>query len=1019
MNFINSETFIQKNYQKKKPFSSFLSGIAGKYGIPLWTFYVNRGQLISSFGKRDKNGSILEFFPANAAYMYTKTIGFRTFVKVDGNFYEFFKEENEQQTLFVNKDAIQIEEVNKELALKVTITYFTIPNEAFGALARLVRIENLATKPRTIEILDGITQILPAGIDYGTYKGVSNLLQSWMDVDFDECLMFYKLRGSIRDSAEVFKIKKGSFYISNVDNNNVYLVADKKLIFAEDTSLNTPYGFINNNFDILVKENQNVVNQIPCGYTLFKTNLNDTVEITTLIGHVEDKSECNEIRNKLSSSYIYKKYEENKQLIKRLTDNINIFTAYEVFDNYLKQCYLDNLLRGGEPYPVDNKMGTATYHLFSRKHGDLERDYNFFVIEPEFYSQGNGNFRDVIQNRRNDNLFHPFVKDHNLWHFISLITADGYNPLSIDGLQFEYKGQIPNLGIENILKNTFTPGILFKALYQLGYNLQTAENIMNKIIKESSVLINAKFGEGYWNDHFTYLYDLIDDYLSIYPENLEEMLFYRKVRFFDNHIYVKPRCEKTVLTNDGKVRQYGALKHNNGDSQWLMIKDEPIEVSIASKLITLVLSKYGILDPEGIGISYEADKPGWNDAMNGLPGLFGSGISEMFELKKLNDFLITTLSQYLDNTIVILRPLEDLINAYVSNKDEGFDRWNSRVSALETYRLALQGDLELSEIKIFKVLEVLRIIEIDLNYAEEKAKKLNPIYPTYLTYDVTEYEMLQKDGKTLIGEYGLPLVKAKAFKINLIPSFLEAPARYLNQTDNINEARRLYKEVKNSDLYDKKLCFYQTSVSLDYCSYEIGRIRVFTKGWLERESNFLHMSYKYLLGTLRAGLYDEFYDDLKTNLVCFMDADVYGRNPLENSSFIATSSNPDFNKHGQGFVSRLSGSTAEILSIYREMFIGKMFQIDNGELKITFSPKLHHSFFNNNQVRFKLFGQEVTYHNPHNLNTYDKRAFIEKITITDKTGDYTFFSDTIIGEMANKIRNGVVDKINIYITKGE
>ena len=48
------------DYQKQKPFSSFLSGIAGKMGIPLWAFYVNRGQLIASFGIRDKNSAVMD-----------------------------------------------------------------------------------------------------------------------------------------------------------------------------------------------------------------------------------------------------------------------------------------------------------------------------------------------------------------------------------------------------------------------------------------------------------------------------------------------------------------------------------------------------------------------------------------------------------------------------------------------------------------------------------------------------------------------------------------------------------------------------------------------------------------------------------------------------------------------------------------------------------------------------------------------------------------------------------------------
>ena len=84
------------------------------------------------------------------------------------------------------------------------------------------------------------------------------------------------------------------------------------------------------------------------------------------------------------------------------------------------------------------------------------------------------------------------------------------------------------------------------------------------------------------------------------------------------------------------------------------------------------------------------------------------------------------------------------------------------------------------------------------------------------------------------------------------------------------------------------------------------------------------MTYKYILGLLKGGLYDEFYEEIKSNLVCFMDPDVYGRSTLENSSFIASSLNPNPSVRGQGFVARLSGSTAEMLSIWNAMMFGKI-----------------------------------------------------------------------------------------------
>ena len=77
--------YVIENYDKKLTFSSFLSAIAGIHGTPMWTFYVNRGQCISSIGIKDKENCIMEFFPANEAYKMVYTNGFRTFLRLVNN----------------------------------------------------------------------------------------------------------------------------------------------------------------------------------------------------------------------------------------------------------------------------------------------------------------------------------------------------------------------------------------------------------------------------------------------------------------------------------------------------------------------------------------------------------------------------------------------------------------------------------------------------------------------------------------------------------------------------------------------------------------------------------------------------------------------------------------------------------------------------------------------------------------------------------------------------------------------
>lgn len=974
---------------------SFLPGISGKFGKPLWTFYANRGQLLVSFGIRDKNGSIEEFFPANTAYMYERTNGFKTFVKVDGQFHSFFDEPSNTQEMHINKDSISIIDTNKDLGLSVKITYFTLPNESLSGLIRRVEIENLKGDKRIIEVLDGLTQMLPSGIGYGDYKAISNLLQSWMDVHFEAHYAFYKLRASTGDTTMVKEVTDGNFFMSFIEGKRIDVIADIKKVFKHDTTFRIPHGFIEGFKD----NNQVVVNQVPCAYAHYKGEIKDTITLESMIGYASNKSLIDAFVKKVDKNYFKQKQFENERLIEETLKEIKTETNYPLFDAYLKQTLLDNVLRGGKPMVVETKDGKESYHLYSRKHGDPERDYNFYVIEPHYFSQGNGNFRDVLQNRRNDNFFYENLKTFNIKHFASLIQADGFNPLSIEGVKFIYQGA-PQENLE-ILNRAYGLGELAETLEALGHNQVKISEKMNEILRESILSIEANFGEGFWNDHFTYIYDLIENYLRIYPDKEEELLFKENIyQFFDSPVKVKPRREKSYLIN-GKVRQHDALLYIEKKDKWLKHDGKLLKVNLSSKLLTLILTKFGGLDPENIGLLYEAEKPGWNDALNGLPGIFGSGVSEMIELLRLTRYFKDALEKTNEETIEVIDNLKLLINAYQKPQTVEFDY---RMSTLEAYRESL------SSIKLIKVdiMDVKKTIENVLNILEDayiKARSLNDIIPTYLSYEVIKYEPLGVNGSL-----GYPLVMPLSYKLTQIKPFLEGPARSL-KVDNQKHLSTMHETIKESELYDKQLKMYKTSVNLDSYNHELGRIRAFTKGWLERESNFLHMGYKYLYGLIKAGLYEAFYEEIKTNLTCFMDFEVYGRSPLENSSFIATSNNPDPKNHGRGFVARLSGSTAEMLSMYTYMFLGHHpFTFEDGELKLTFRPILSKDFFKDKKVKFTFYGAEITYYN----NDQDLFGTTPQYIEVIKDGQTHRFNSHLDEAFAKCVRNGYALEINVY-----
>ena len=111
----DSQRFILESFANSLPFSSFLSGIAGPLGTPMWVFYVNRGQAIASFGIGNKDNPIMEFLPANKSYQSTPYTGFRTFIKLAGtdgpSLYEPFSPwlPDESTQMFVGLNELELQ----------------------------------------------------------------------------------------------------------------------------------------------------------------------------------------------------------------------------------------------------------------------------------------------------------------------------------------------------------------------------------------------------------------------------------------------------------------------------------------------------------------------------------------------------------------------------------------------------------------------------------------------------------------------------------------------------------------------------------------------------------------------------------------------------------------------------------------------------------------------------------------------------------------------------------------------
>jgi hypothetical protein len=411
----------------------------------------------------------------------------------------------------------------------------------------------------------------------------------------------------------------------------------------------------------------------------------------------------------------------------------------------------------------------------------------------------------------------------------------------------------------------------------------------------------------------------------------------------------------------------------------------------------------------------EAGKPGWNDAMNGLPALFGSEMPSAYELHEIIDFAGTAIDEsgravsLPEEVATLLDAIDAELKKYNDGASTDFQYWDKVHDAIEAYRTATEATFTGAFTKktaalLGKKTGVLGMMLARMDAGVARAMEhANGVSPTYFKFVAQDYDLVGVSAGR-----GLPTVKVKGFEPSVLPLFLEGPTRHLKVLKGAKMSDKLavYDAVAASTLHDKKLSMYKVSESLAGQPLEVGRMMAFNSGWLENESIWLHMSYKYYLELLRAGLYNEFFKEIKNGVVCFMDTKVFGRSPLEADSFIVSSAFPDTDLHGSGFLARLSGTTAEFLSMWNHMTQGPTpFTLDSdGNLQLSLAPVISSWLWRaDGTLIFKFLGSmEVTYVMKAKKNSWESK--IKSYDLKGPKGITHVSGDVVPSPLAEDVR---------------
>ncbi len=271
---------------------------------------------------------------------------------------------------------------------------------------------------------------------------------------------------------------------------------------------------------------------------------------------------------------------------------------------------------------------------FSRRHGDPSRPWNRFSIEimeadgsPRYYYQGN--WRDIFQNWEALLYSYPEYCEATICRFLNATTADGYNPYRLTKDGFDWEVITPDDPWANI---------------------------------------------GYWGDHqIVYLLRLLEASVRFHPGRLnsllqEETFVYAEVpyriRAYED-IVANPRetvdydteSEKRIRERVDKIGADGKLAHTR--------EGNLVQVTLLEKLLNPLVAKLSNFVPDG-GIWMNTQRPEWNDANNAL---VGSGVSvvTLGYIARYISFLLENLGNNLEEeTFAISSELAELIQSQKS-----------------------------------------------------------------------------------------------------------------------------------------------------------------------------------------------------------------------------------------------------------------------------------------------------------------------------------------------------------------
>ena len=677
---IEGETFYQiENYEQMKDF--FISVVSDS---DHWMFISTRGGLTA--GRINSENALFPYYTDDkvsdgSPFTGSRTIALTT-IGDKTSLWEPFSEQyngiyNTTRNLYKNVfgDKLIFEEINHDLAL--TFRYAWRTSDKFGFVKTSTMI-NTGDSSAQVEIVDGIENLIPYGVETDVQGGLSCLVDAYKknELDADSGLGLYSMSSILVDRAEpsealstttvwsvglseskklVSSLQLDSFRLGEPVEQELDVRGRRGAYFISDCLALAPSS--EKSWSIVAEINQgpakvkdliaylkadkNIAEDIEADIALGSENLARIVGISDGLQVTEDKLSANHhfanvLFNVMRGGLFVDNYAVPKADLISFVKGFNL-GVYEKFEQFFEG--LDETFHYSDLIKAASKQNDASVQRlcfeylplsFSRRHGDPSRPWNKFNIKvkQEDGSQllnFEGNWRDIFQNWEALSYSIPNYIESMICKFVNASTADGYNPYRITKAGIDWEKPDPHDPWANI---------------------------------------------GYWGDHqIIYLLKFLEFSNDHHPGTLRDFLT-RDLFCYANVPY-KIKGYQDLLKDphntidfdeaadeliEQRVSQVGA------DGRLIWDKNGSVYyVNLTEKLLATMLSKLSNFIPEG-GIWMNTQRPEWNDANNALVG-YGVSMVTLYYTRRYQQYLLDLFANTELEEVAISEEIEALLRS--------------------------------------------------------------------------------------------------------------------------------------------------------------------------------------------------------------------------------------------------------------------------------------------------------------------------------------------------------------------